>query len=51
MKVGTKVLLIHALSSWQEAIQVVWVAGSHWRGRRIPESRLGHDYIVLQVEN
>jgi hypothetical protein len=49
MKVGTKILLIHALSGWREALRVTWIAGSRWHGRRIPESELREDYIVWQV--
>jgi hypothetical protein len=51
MEVGTKVLLIHAVSRWQEALQVVWAAGQRWHGRPITELELGEDYITLQVQN
>jgi len=51
MKLGTKVLLIHAVSGWQEALQVVWSAGQRWTARRIPEAKLGEDHIVLQAQN
>ena len=51
MRAGRKVLLVHAISKWQEALEVTWVAGNRWRARRIPESKLGADYITLQVKN
>jgi hypothetical protein len=51
VKPGTKILLIHAVSRWQEALRVVWLAGQRWQARRISESELGEDYIVLQVQN
>lgn len=51
MKVGAKVMIVHELSGQKESFRVVYVAGSYWNFRRIPDCDLGENYLVLHVQN